>query len=584
MANVLDLDDPNVLNYYGAPPAQATPGAIDLDVPAYYGGAGPYQPNPGAPNYQPNPGAAMTVAPLPPQAPPVLGAQPPVPKPMTPEASAFKTGAQISSAVANAPPPQPLGPTAADDAAFDARKSQVMSQAGASMRGGGGPVNTDPYGINAANRGIVGSLQAQHDARGREVNAEADRIGMIGEHKELVARMQRDDATIAKLEEDEATQRFESQMQQMQQQLDDVRSKKVDPSKYMKEHDAYGFFSVIGGVIGGLYQGLNKLDHNPFLVDLQGKIDQQMAADEKNIANERSAVGEQANLLAMNRAVYKDKRLADQQTRAMYLQAAQTELESQLADTDSEIAKAKGAEGLEVLNHVIAQTKKQIGTEARAQAAAAAAAMYARQKERQGTFKEIYKEGLDKGLSPSQAEYEAMRVSAMLYAPQELKAIGDRPAGGEYDGMTVRDRSHMKREEVIAQKEAEAELAALRTFKSRTSELSAGSKVGEYWSGLPSVVPGVDTAKSNKLSRESYNATVARAYDAAMKAAQGAAPTESQKAQLKTFYLENNDDDEIVAKKINAAEEFVVQAGRAKGLHESTPRETSAALGEKPIK
>lgn len=579
MANVLDLDDPNVVAYYGAPPAKATPGAIDLDAPAaYYGGVqyGADAKIPGAIQYDQSAkipgaidyGAAPAAAPA---------------KPLSPEMGAFQTGARLSADVANAPPPPVGGPTPADDAAFERAKSQAHARARPS--GGGGPVNADPFGMKAANAGIVGSIDAQHAAKEREVNASTDRIALLGEHKSRIAKMQQDDATIARLEEEEATKRFEGQMAEMQQQLADVRSKKIDPSKYMSDRGTFGLFAgVLGGVIGGAYQGLHKLAKNPFLEELHEQINTQMTADEKNIANERAAVGEQMSLLAMNRAVYKDKRLADMQTRAMYLEAAKTQLAADVAGSDSEIEKARGMQAISVIDREKAMFQRDLAKEARAQSAAASAAMYARQKERQATFKEIYKEGLDKGLSPQQSEYEALRVSAMLYAPQDLEQLGPRPSGGEYDGMTVRDRSHMKREEAVAQKESEAELAALREFKKRIPELSAGSAVGDYWSGAPGILPGVSTAKANKLSRESYNATVARAYDAAMKAAQGSAPTETQKAQLKTFYLENNDGDEDVARKINAAEEFVVQAGRAKGLHDSTPRETAKALGEKPIK
>lgn len=578
MANVLDLDDPNVVAYYGAPPAKATPGAIDLDAPAaYYGGVqyGADAKIPGAIQYDQSAkipgaidyGAAPAAAPA---------------KPLSPEMGAFQTGARLSADVANAPPPPVGGPTPADDAAFERAKSQAHARARPS--GGGGPVNADPFGMKAANAGIVGSIDAQHAAKEREVNASTDRIALLGEHKSRIAKMQQDDATIARLEEEEATKRFEGQMAEMQQQLADVRSKKIDPSKYMSDRGTFGLFAgVLGGVIGGAYQGLHKLAKNPFLEELHEQINTQMTADEKNIANERAAVGEQMSLLAMNRAVYKDKKLADMQTRAMYLEASKTALEADMADTDSEIAKAHAQQGIAAVDLQLAQQKKAFIQESRQLAAAGAGAMYARQKERQATFKEIYKEALEKGLSPAQSEAEAMRISAILYAPQ---LVGERPptSEGEFDGMTVRDRSHMKREEAVAQKESEAELAALREFKKRIPELSAGSAVGDYWSGAPGILPGVSTAKANKLSRESYNATVARAYDAAMKAAQGSAPTETQKAQLKTFYLENNDGDEDVARKINAAEEFVVQAGRAKGLHDSTPRETAKALGEKPIK
>ncbi len=477
--------------------------------------------------------------------------------------------------------PPPTGPTAADDAAFARSKAQASARNAAPIGAAAGAAANPFKGVNTD---ILQSLERQRAAAQGIGNAEADKIHMLGEHRKRIAQQEADDASLMKLENDEATRQFDGHMQEMQRQLDDVRSRKLDPMKHMNENALVGTLGVIGGLVGGLYQGLNHLQKNPFLEELKEKVAMQMAADEKNIANERAAVGDQMNLLAMNRATYKDKRLADMQTEAMYLEAAKAQAEASVADTDSEIAKQRAAQGVAILDVAIGQQKKAFIQESQKLSAAGAAAMYARQKERQATFKEIYKEALDKGLSPEHAEYEAMRVSAILYAPQTLQQLGDRPPAGEFDGMTVRDRSHMKREESVAQKESEAELAALRDFKKRIPELSAGSAVGDYWSGAPGFLPGVSSAKEHKLNRESYNATVARAYDAAMKAAQGSAPTESQKAQLKTFYLENNDGDEDVARKINAAEEFVVQAGRAKGLQDSTPRETEKALGGKPIK
>jgi hypothetical protein len=571
MADALDLDDPNVLNYWGAPPAQATPGAIDLDaVPAHYGGSPLSRGEiPGAITYSEK--AAIP------------GAIQYAPEAKIPGAIPYTAPPQPPAMPAPAPPPAaPSGPTPADDAAFNARMAQVTAPKPAPMGAGAGAA-VNPYkGVNAE---ILGSMAAQRDAGVSAANVEADRIRQIGEGKSAIAKQQELDAQLAQLEGDEASKRFDSHMQQMQQQLDDVRSKKVDPKKYMNDRGMLGAFgAVLGGVIGGVYQGLANLQKNPFLEDLNAEIDRQMAADDKNIANEKQAVGEQMNLLAMNRAAFKDNQLAKMQTRNMYLEAARTQLEADMAGADSELAKSRAQQGIEGVNLLIAQQKKAFLVEAQKQAAAGAGAMYARQKERAATFKETYKEALGQGMSPAQAEHAALRVTAHLYAPQELERLGPVPSGGEYDGMTVRDRSHLKREKTAAQEEAAAEIEALRVFKQRIPELSAGSAVGDYWSGAPGFLPGVSTAKANKLSRESYNATVARAYDAAMKSAQGSAPTESQKAQLKVFYLENNDGDEDVARKINAAEEFVIQAARSKGLQESTPRETAKALGEKPLK
>jgi hypothetical protein len=574
--NPIDLDAPaqpaidlDAEGYYGHPDA------IDLDKPL------PYQPNPGAPNYNPNPGSTAEVAPQPGPQPAVLGAQPAGPPALSPTTNAFRTGAQLSSAVANAPTPPAPGPTPADDAAFaqfQAQRRAAPPPPYGAPSGGGGGAPANPFG--GINKEILGTYDAQKRAQELAADADARKIALLGEHKAALARQQQADADTAKLEDDQAQRTFDQHMSQMQQQLDDVRAKKIDPNKYMNEHDAYGVMAVVGGLIGGIYQGLANLQKNPFLEDLQNRIDRQMGADEKNLANERAVVGDQMNLLAMNRAAYKDKRLADAATRQMYFESAKTQLEADSASADSDIAKARAQQGLAIIDQAQANLKKQFMQESARQAAAGAAAMYARQKEKQATYKEVYEKALGEGLTPAQAEYEAAKMVTTFYAPQEIGNLGPRPEAGAEAGLSARGRNEIAVKRHEAQTELNAQLGALKDID--VNAVTEGSRAGAYWTekGLPDV----GDARKAVGQRDAVNNQIRGAVDAAYRSQTGAAPTQfTIEHGADPYLITPRDEPQDAARKLRALEDYLVKGARGKGAVGTTPAEEDKALGVKPL-
>lgn len=345
-----------------------------------------------------------------------------------------KTASQLApGAKPAAPKPTITGvtatPSADEDRAFAAlRKLQDMRPAARGGGGGGGPGNPDPYGVKGAQKSLLSGFDKEAEGLQAQSSAEGDRAAMRGDGMRDLARMQEEDAAIRAAEMDMAQRDFDNSMSEVTRQLDAVRNQKVDPTRLMQQ-DGMGIRAVIGGMLGGIYMGLNKMDHNPFMDDLNKQIDRDIAAQEKNIDNARGAAGERMNLLREQRATFKDNDLAKLATRRTMYEAMEHHIEAEASRFDQPIAKARADQALAVLGRNKDQLDLQIKERALHAAAAAAAAQASAargaMKEQREAFAQTYEKNLAAGMSPQQAEAEAGRMVQNLYGG----GAGERPAG-----------------------------------------------------------------------------------------------------------------------------------------------------------
>ena len=423
--------------HWGIPTAAPAPAPIDLGAQAF-GGPPPAQapapPSP-APPAPPTEGAkafdlfTRALQPGGPAAvvneiaPPKPG--PPAPPPVSPETQAFKTGAQLSAAV---PTMQAPGPTPEDNAAFEAAK-QHPAQPARPVARGGGAVNQDPWGIRAAQKGLLGTYDAREDALRQIATAEADKAAVVGDHRAELARRHSEDASIAQMEQQYAAEHFEAKMTDLERQLDDVATKKVDPKRLMKETPGLGFLAVLGGAVGGFYQGLTRSGENPFLKELNTMIDRDISAQEKEIDSAQRNAGAKMGLLAQQRALFQDTQQAKLATQAMYYQAAEDELMAEAARYDQPIYKARAEEAAQSIRAEKQGLLIRIGEQQRAASMAAAGQAFSREKEVQGLYRDVYDKVLAKTGNPMMAENEARRQVAVIYRPDAVQAR-QAPAGG----------------------------------------------------------------------------------------------------------------------------------------------------------
>lgn len=421
--------------YWGATPANSSiPGAapppIDLGAQAF--GGPPPAPPPPAPSPV-APGAFNVPAPIPQdfqaKLDAALGPPKPVPQLVDPvtRAPEWDPSSINPKTVSFAPPGQPasaakpLGPTPEDDAAFAAMTARVSAPKPATPAGPGVAkvaVNPDPYGIRAAQRGRVGAIDAREDAMRRASAAEQDKAVLVGDHTAELARRRAEDASIAQMEQQYAAEHFEASMTELQRQMDDVAAKKIDPKRLMKETPGLGFLAVIGGAIGGLYQGLSRSGENPFMKELNLMIDRDISAQEREIDQANRGVGQQAGLLAQQRALFQDTQAAKMAAKALYYQAAQDELAAEAARYDSPIYQARADDAIAQLEGSKQELLQSIGEANQRAAMAAANQRFARDKEVQALYRDVYDKVLTAtGGNVAMAEAEAIRQVGRIYAP-----------------------------------------------------------------------------------------------------------------------------------------------------------------------
>jgi hypothetical protein len=547
-------DDAKINGYWasggdsgGGVPAAGALSAGDASVPAYWGG--------GSGGGVPMSGGGPSPAPAPASFP---GSPPISPSPLNPATiDPFRQGASLSMG-----PRVPTGPSAADDAAFAdymARTSKPKTPTG---RGSGSSSSTpDPFGIDAARRGQLAAYDDQIAAMRRAADAAA--VGAVNEAdaRANFSRMQQEDAAIASAEAELSQRHFDDGMQEIGRQLDDVRAKKVDPFRLMKEHPALAVLAVIGGGISGMYQARTHGAQNEFLADLDRQLDRAMAEDERQIRDQKDAIGQASNLLAQQRAVQKDTDLAKLQTRNLQYEAVKQDIAARAAADDIPAARARADQMIAQVEDAQAKLAEVIGEKKRAQAAAVAGQSFAAQKEVLAMRNSVYEKVLQATGSPEIAEQEADRQITRMYAPG---TVGRRPvqSGGMYDGLTREQAGKLRMEHSEADRatqEFNAQIDALRDHPAITES----GLVSSALSGLPQRM----TPTSNKYEQDlnEINTRILQDIGKVAKDADGK-PNKAMLDKLEQrFEIHQGDSTEMKLQKLEGARNIYNSLARQQG-------------------
>lgn len=397
--------------YWGANTENASPTAAP---PPAYGAADPAGPGPIA-----LPTGPVPTPPEPPMAiasPPPITPAPPMSVEPPPPAAPVNMSRQAIGFEREARPEDIFGPPTASQAADTKRWSDAAARLRPKASGGAG--NPDPYGVKAAQRGYLESFDTEKGAITARGNAEEAKILARGEGYGDLARQQQEDAAIQRAEEEDARQRFDQQFDKVQSQLDEVRDRTVDPTAGF--HDGgMGILAIVGGVVGGLYQGLSGAKSNPFLDQLNHVIDRNIAMQERQLDRDRQNAGDKLNLLGQQRAAFKDSQIAKLQIRNQMYESVKTSLEAEGARYDSAIAKSNATQAYATVDRAQKQVQLAIASALQNQAAAGAAQQASLQREQLKQYRETYatarKDLIDQGYSPAQAEGEALRQAALMF-------------------------------------------------------------------------------------------------------------------------------------------------------------------------
>ncbi len=286
-------------------------------------------------------------------------------------------------------------PTAAEDAAYAAALSHFGSGSAKPSAGGGGAAG--PRGPSDYEKGVKGLRGTYDEDKGstqRGADAEKDRAALIAAGAQEIAQQKIDDQQAQAMEAANARQHFDDYSAETQRQIDDVRSKRIEPNRAYNDTGS-AVLAVIGGALGGLYQGLNKMATNPFIEQMNKTIDRDIAAQESDLRTQKEGIGERKGLLNEMRATYKDEALAKLQARNLYYEGAKEALAAKASEYDSPAIQSRADLAITALSRE--QTKLDIN-EAIRKAAAAQAAGAAAEAMRQRDFDnriKLHREGIE---------------------------------------------------------------------------------------------------------------------------------------------------------------------------------------------
>ncbi len=330
--------------------------------------------------------------------------------------------------------------------------------------GGGGPSGPSAY--DKANAAMRGTYDADKDALQRGTNADKDKADLIASGAADIARTKMEDQAIEQVEAANAAKHFEDYSAETQRQIDDVRSQTIQPNRaYADSGEAA--LAWVGGVLGGIYQGLNHLSSNPAIDQMNRVIDRDIAAQEHDQATKKGAIAERKGLLADMRATYKDEALAKIQAKNLYYEAAKEQLAAEAATYDSPAIQARADQAITALTRE--QTKLDIN-EAIRKAAAAQAAAAAAEHRRQVDFENSLK----------LQDMRNKTVTADAQASKDLRA-GDEKT----DEQTAHLGTELSKPELVEAKKTIDDL------KRKLTNPKTGQVDGTV--GIPGVGPAGDT-------------------------------------------------------------------------------------------
>lgn len=354
---MFDPFDPNAQararTFFGAANGQPLP-----DAGAPWGAAGPL---------------GVGQAPPPPAPPPVEELQgapmsPPVPASM-PEPAGMSVAPPMTAAVPAPaePPPQPAARPAAP------------------MQGGG-------MGVDARGARVLGTYDAEKDAIQRKTEAEISRDQTVAQDRMVAEQQHRDGLADQAQADKEASDNFNREMSELRAERAKIAEMKVDPKRLMKSDPSLAVGAIIGGALGGFFQGMTGGRENQVLSMIERKIDKDVSEQERLINERKGANAASMTALSELRSKYKDERTASLQLKSLQLESIKSTIDARAQALGTDVARANADTLLAGIDRKQAELDRQMAEERkRAAAAAAAAKAAAALRERQQNFENSLK-------------------------------------------------------------------------------------------------------------------------------------------------------------------------------------------------
>lgn len=426
-------------------------------------------------------------------------------------------------------------------------RQTAIGAAGGSMGGGGGMGGLMGR-LRGAQHNQLNTLDEQKDLVEQRGDLVAERVDSEAKMQELAAARMKRDAEVMQEHQKAAEAKHEAFLQRNQQLADDIGAQKIDPGRLMQNTSAAG---KIGMAISGFLAGVG--GQGPaFMQRIDNMVGEDVKAQIANVDNKKSALAGRQSLFAQMMQESGDRRVAEAQTRNLIYESVKQDLAAKSARLGiPEIQNSAAMTAKEIQSSKQDPLQTQIATEnlRNAQAAAAAAAAAQRQAE-------------------ERMWSHSMQVGEMALKKDELDI-----KRGELDlkrgdglGLGQAGREAMALDAAKTQRELAANLRAVSAADPKA--IAAGTTAGEAWSHLPTVVPGVDTARENVNAREAYNALVRPGVGAAWKMRTGGVEPKNPtilEEQARAFMVKPTDDEATVKDRQARFRKHMIESAEAQG-------------------
>jgi hypothetical protein len=343
---------------------------------------------------------------------------PPAPPPPRPDGVTTRDVPVMS---VNDLPPAPTDVNALPDApperkmqSFDRESGGPAPSPSPAPSGGGGP----------STGGLVNdkvrSIRNEAEWKRTEASLEGDQKDITARAMAADAEQRRRDAEQAASEAAHAKEIFDEHEAASQRIADAIAETRIDGSKAYSDGGSAAM-AVIGGLLGGLYQGLNKMSSNPFIDQMNRVIDREITVQEAELKNRKDMLADRRNGLAQMRAIFKDDQLAKAEYKKALLDSAMQAAKAKAAEYDSPIIESRVEQAIAPMERNIADLKLE---ELRKQAAAAQAAAAAKR-------------------AAEEKQWERLKWAAELELKDRQVAAEEKKAGAEAGKKTHEDVKHI---------------------------------------------------------------------------------------------------------------------------------------------
>lgn len=287
--------------------------------------------------------------------------------------------------------PEPAGMSVAP--APDASPAQVAAAApaparpAAPMPGGGGGGGVDARGAR-----VLGTYDTEKEAIQRKTEAEISRDQTVAQDRMVAEQQHRDGLADQAQADKDAGEQFNREMAELRAERAKIAEMKVDPKRLMKSDPSLAVGAIIGGALGGFFQGMTGGRENQILSMIERKIDKDVSEQERLINERKGANVASMSALGELRSKYKDERTASLQLKSLQLESVKGTIDARAQALGTDVARANADTLIAGVDRKQAELDRQMAEERkRAAAAAAAAKAAAAARERQQNFENSLK-------------------------------------------------------------------------------------------------------------------------------------------------------------------------------------------------